>query len=499
MERAPAAALRIALIYLALGLSWIYFSDSALEGIVGADLAELSRLQSYKGWFYVVFTSLLLFFLTYASLRRIESLQERDPLTNLLRNAPFKNYLDHMLDQGARENQAVLILCLNIDKFNELIAHSSREIADAFLVSWGDILREKYQSDVLLSRLSSDEFGLALRLADDTDDLRRAATNKLRHLFNEASQEHSLSATCSIGAALAPSDGDDADILLSKASHALQAARSAGAGRTNYFNAELSRQEQEESELLENLLEALEMKQLSLVYQPQFRLDNQSVSGCEVLVRWTSERLGRIRPDRFIPLAERHQIISQITDFVITRASEELGNMGVLAKQLPRVSVNISAQEFTQCSFETTFTDLLKRAEALRPVLQLEITETAALLDLQTSTHLMRQLSHRGLRFSIDDFGTGYSSLAMIKDLPINELKIDRSFVTHISSHPRSAAIIKAMIELARTFDISVVAEGVETHAQQQLLQDMGCSEAQGWLLASPMPAAEFHQFLQRR
>lgn len=496
MERAFNSALRIALIYLILGFCWIYFSDSALEPFANTNSAILTKLQNYKGWAYVSFTSILLFFLTYYSFRKIQRLQERDPLTQLLRNRPFKIYLDEMLEQAGPDQQTIIVLHLDINNFKTLVARVGRANTDAFLANWGKHLREHYKSDVLLSHLGQDEFGIALPLSDSSEKTRQTATDKLRQLFNNVAQQQNLKVTCSIGAALSPNDGDNADVLMAKANDALRVSRKSGLGRTNYFNTELAKRENEEFELLEDLLDAIDKNQLSLVYQPQFRLLDNSISGCEVLVRWSSKRHGDVSPNLFVQLAERHQVASLITDFVISRSSKELQEIGVDLLRLPRISINISAQEFTQKNFEKTLTASLKHAEPLRAILQLEITETAALSNIQASTLLMGHLKKQGLHFSIDDFGTGYSSFELIRELPIDELKIDRSFITHIATQTRSAVMVKSMIDLAHTFGLRALAEGVESLPQQQLLKEMGCDEAQGWQLAAPMAALDFQKFL---
>ncbi|MBN7795674.1 putative bifunctional diguanylate cyclase/phosphodiesterase [Parahaliea mediterranea] len=497
-DKALASTLPIVLAYGVLGAAWIALSDLALETFVGGDPERLSRLQSYKGWGFIAVTSILLFALAYRGFRRITRLQELDPQTNLLRHSLFSSHLDKTLQRSSREQFPVLVLYMDIDRFNDLAIEIGQPAADAFLSLLGDHLRNEHSADTLLSRLGFDEFGLAipLREAAAGDSQQQAA--RLQRVFNEATRKAELELTCSIGAALSPDDGTRANQLVSAAGQALRAARLNGPARISYFNKALAKRERDKQALLSGLKQAIAHGGLSLVYQPQVRLSDLAITGCEVLVRWHCPIRGTVSPSRFIALAEQHLLIAPITELVMSTALKELQTANLLGSQLPRVSMNISALEFTARNFRHRMEELLKRHDALRPYLQLEITESAALEDVATTIAHISELRHSGVRFSIDDFGTGYSGLAMLRDLPVDELKIDRTFVADMESQERSAAIVRAITRLADNFDLTVVAEGVETASQLEQLRQSHCAEGQGWLFARPLPIAELVDFLRQ-
>ncbi|GAB3280493.1 hypothetical protein GCM10027297_18570 [Parahaliea aestuarii] len=488
-------ALKMVVAYAVAGTLWIALSDAALQELAGSDVEQLSRLQSYKGWFFIALTSALLFLLSYYFLRQITRLQELDPQTNLPRHALFLTHLDDVLQAPDGSIRPFLVLFLDIDRFNDLTARIGREPADDFTIRFGEALRAGHSADTLLSRLGSDEFAVAIPL-DNSGRPHKYHTTRLRALFNRAAREAGLEVSCSIGAALAPDDGQEASALLAAAGKALRASRPLGADQISYFNEQWDKLEKNRRSLLQDLRRAIDNGDLQVHYQPQLHLERQRISGCEVLVRWHCPERGTVPPDEFIPLAEEHRLIAPLTKQVILKSCTELGEVDLLGSTLDRVSVNISAQEFTDRDFLPQMQALLGDLSSLRPYLQLEITERAALLDMKRSIHYIRSLREQGLRFSIDDFGTGYSGLSMLRDLPVDELKIDRSFIVDLNSQPRSAAIVSAVVGLADVFGLSVVAEGVETDGQLEALRRCRCEEVQGYLIAPPLDIQRFQAFL---
>ena len=228
-------------------------------------------------------------------------------------------------------------------------------------------------------------------------------------------------------------------------------------------------------------------KKLFLVYQPQYQLLTGELTGVEVLARWQHPDKGFIAPDVFVKLAEEYGLCDQLSAFVVSSAEQELSSHGLLGEYIKRVSINISAIEFNSTPLMDTLIENIETAEQLFPYLQLEITETATLDNLEKSAALIDRLKSKGLKFSVDDFGTGYTSLAMLKDLPIDEIKIDRSFINELEKGGKSKAIVDAIIAMTKGFGIDSVAEGIESRAQMELLKAIGCSEGQGYYLAMPM------------
>lgn len=489
------SALKIALIYALVGVLWILFSDKALEWLV-EDSQQLTRIQTYKGWAFVLVSAMLFYVLSLCALRQVDRLHQSDPLTKLLRHYRFQLYLQDLLSEMNAISGHVLVIEIDIDDFKHLNAHFGYEKADQFLQLFARKLQEHYTADTLIARPGTDRFLVAKRQVRVQPEVLEEEIEEVRQLAAETAREFKAPNTICMGMALSPRDGDSAGLLLAAATTALNNARLAGPGTARIHNAELSERERERQELLGRLQETLDEEGLSLVYQPQFAVDTGRISGCEVLVRWNDPVLGFVSPDLFIPLAERYRLIDRITRFVIHRAYQELSQEGLLGSALQRVSVNVSAVEFSDPQQMEALLQEVRSIDHFRDFLQLEITETAALNNLKGSAELIRRLREEGLRFSIDDFGTGYSSLAVFKDLPVDEIKVDRGFIHELAEQSRAAAIVEAIIHMARSFNVAVVAEGVETEEQLAKLRACGCHEAQGFLLAKPMKLKQLKAFI---
>ncbi|GGO64116.1 putative bifunctional diguanylate cyclase/phosphodiesterase [Bowmanella pacifica] len=497
MKRISRLAAVIAAIYFLFGAAWIMFSDLALQNTI-TDLALMTQLQTYKGWLYVAVNALLLYWLIRQALRRFERLGQRDPLTNLYRHHQCISYLKELLNAAAAKQQKVLLLHLDIDNFKSLNQQLGYRGADSFLKALADKLRACYQADTLLARLGTDQFVVARSVTAGQGDWEQQAII-LNRYFSQVAAEHNLKVSCCIGVALGPDDGDNARALLLASSASLASARQEGPDSIRLFNRALSEAEHERQMLVSDLRQAIESQSLSLVYQPQFNTASGQISGCEVLLRWRHPRHGWVSPEHFVGLAERHNLISALSAFVVRQTASELVEAGLLGNGLSRVSVNISALEFSNPALMEVLQQELNAVPQLLPFLQLEITETAALTDLNASVLQLARLKQKGLRFAIDDFGTGYTSLMMLKELPIDEVKIDRAFIRDLLKQPRTIAIVEAITAMARGFGINVVAEGVETSEQLQCLTACGCQEAQGYLLAMPMAIDELANFVSKQ
>lgn len=488
-----ASALKVTLLYALFGCLWIVFSDQLLE-ISSPDTASLSRMQTVKGWFYVIMTSLLLFVLVSRSLATIEKLNTVDPLTRLVRHYQFRNALEIMLTQRAAGFSVVLVY-LDIDDFSGINRRLGYERADQLLVEFARRLRSHFSASTLLGRLGPDQFAIAQTLPEKHDlaaellaDLRRQLI-LTGSVFNENLQ-------VTMGAAFAPTDGNSDRALMAAADQALLKARSVAPGGVQFFSQELSRQEIDRQLLVQELRQAISSRRLSLVYQPQFSTQDFQVTGVEVLIRWRHAKRGFIAPDVFIPLAEEHGLIADISAFVVSQSYSELSVNGLLGSVVPRVSINISALEFNSPTLLDALIEGIEAVGRFNSCLQIEITETAAFANLRLGAMAMARLKGHGLCFSVDDFGTGYSSLSMIKSLPIDEIKIDRSFVNDLDSEPKAGAIVAALVTLAAGLRVGMVAEGVETQEQLDSLTRLGCREVQGYLLAVPMTITQLVEFL---
>ena len=488
------SAIRVSLAYALFGSLWILFSDTLVGWLI--DDAELmSRIQTAKGWFFILVTSLLLHLMVLKSLKTFEKQNQLDPLTHLLRHYLFKQRLDSLL-QRPRPDHRLMVIYIDIDAFGNINTQHGYENGDRVLCATADQLLSTYSSEVLIGRVGADQFALAFWTADDPGniDLQIAL---LRQTLQEAETGLLVPLSHTFGIALAPTDGNTAKRLMSACANALARAKHHHRGSAEFHHAELSKKESQRRNLLSDLRLALQQQQMTVVYQPQFSLPDRRITGVEVLVRWQHPTKGSIPPDVFIPLAEEYGLSAEITEQVMQRSTRELTESGLLGQTIPRVSINISAVEFNSPPMFERLTQMIEQSPLLSPYLQIEITETATLADLQHSADAINRLHQTGIQFSIDDFGTGYTSLTMLKDLPVNEIKIDRSFTRDMMDQPQVAAIVSAIITMARAFDLTVVAEGIEQQDQLNILTDMQCDEVQGYFLATPMPITDLIDFVQ--
>jgi len=297
--------------------------------------------------------------------------------------------------------------------------------------------------------------------------------------------------------AMFPADGDDASTLLRHADTAMYAAKSQGRGNFQFFSGAMNAATHERLLLEHRLWLALEQHEFELYLQPQIRLSDQAIIGAEALLRWHHPELGMVAPDRFIPIAEESGLILPLGDWVLQRAFELLVVWRARGLGHLRIAVNLSARQCHGAGLLPLLDRLLAASGIDAALLELEITESAAMQDPERSRTLLRELRARGIKVAIDDFGTGYSSLSYLKLFEIDRIKIDRGFVKDIETDPNDAVIVAATIALAHSLGLGVVAEGVETQAQCDFLRAKQCEEAQGYLFAKPMPAGAFEAMMQ--
>ncbi|KFZ28765.1 hypothetical protein IDAT_06040 [Pseudidiomarina atlantica] len=491
------AAGTIALIYLILGLVWIRFSDQILLSFA-VDSNLLTELQTFKGWAYVVVTAGILYLLAKHALDRERNLSERDPLTRLLNRHMLGRELDSELLFCKEHEQSLVLVVLNLDGFKQLNANAGTETGDRYLQELANLLREHFTQRALLSRFGGDEFAVAIPSAAWPDEV----LPQIQHLQQKVRALRlvnlpDVSLTACFGLARYPNDGTSAKQLIVAATMALEEAKSMGSNRLRVYKSEYGENASKRNRLLFELKAAIAQDKLTVVYQPQFKLGGHEISGVEVLCRWHHPEDGMISPDVFIPLAEQHGLISDITDFVMQRAILELQRSGLMHEAIPRVSFNVSANDFDNAHSTQRFLHNLAELEGPWSAIELELTETSALLNLEGIRNALKVLTERGVQVSLDDFGTGYSSLSTLRLLPINEVKIDQSFIRDINKNPQDARLVKTIIAMGNALNLRVIAEGVENHEQAKYLAREGCEEVQGYLYAKPMPIKSLMTFIQ--
>jgi EAL domain-containing protein (putative c-di-GMP-specific phosphodiesterase class I) len=304
---------------------------------------------------------------------------------------------------------------------------------------------------------------------------------------------HTLNTSCSIGISIYPNDADDAVTLMKNADTAMYYAKEKGRNNFQFFSPEMNVRAVERHKLEVSLRRALERRDFVLLYQPQLSIKTGKVIGAEALIRWNDPDRGLIAPSGFIAVAEESGLIEPIGRWVLSEACSQLGRWKEKGFPDVRVAVNISPRQLLDPNEFLAYVNRVLDETGLEPrLLELEMTESLLLTNVEENAAILRKLGKLGVRIAVDDFGTGYSSLAYLKQLPIDSLKIDRTFVRDIESDPEDAAIIQAIIAMAHGLKVKVIAEGVETRGQLQALRKLGCDEYQGYLVSRPLPEGEF-------
>jgi len=491
MNRAVTSAVKVTLVYASFSALWILFSDMAVEWLFHS--AQLRALaQTYKGLAFVVITAVLLLILVLRDNRALEKADDMDSLTGLHSLNLFIRTLNATLSK-LNSNEHLFVAYLDIDDFKQVNEGLGFERADSFLQDIAKALLKSALPGSFISRLHADQFA-CFTTFDDISEV-ETRMREVQRLCALRGQRFGIDVSCSVGVALFPSDGSNAKEMMISASQALNVAKQQR-NSIIYHDKTLSEKAMLRRQLVLDLREAIAKQDLYVVYQPKYELAELSCIGVEVLVRWKHPQHGFIAPDVFIPLAEDNGLSSAISKLVIAKAAEELQDSGLLGSVLQHVAVNVSATEFNSTDEMNSLSSFIESYRDFAQYVRLEITETATLTDMRKSVEVISQLQARGLTLSIDDFGTGYTSLAMLKDLTVDEIKIDRSFVAELEHDARSKTIVCAVIAMANSFRINIVAEGVETESQLKVLRKIGCRQAQGYYLGRPMIIAELLKHL---
>jgi diguanylate cyclase (GGDEF)-like protein len=413
-----------------------------------------------------------------------------DALTDLPNRTLFHDRVGQALTSARREHIPVAVMIMDLDRFkevNDTLGHAS---GDELLKQAGVRLRAALRESDTVARLGGDEFGVLLPKVVDSAAAVSVA-RKLRKALEEPFTIHGLALQieASVGIALCPDHGDDVHSLLQRADVAMYVAKEHPAGCEVYAK-ERDEYSPDRLTLLTELRRAIDRGELVLHYQPKAELRTGEVSGVEALVRWSHPTRGLVPPDEFIPLAQKTGVIVPLTHFVLNEAVRQSRTWQLEGIDLC-VGVNLSARNLLDVHLPDTVAELLARWEVSPSLLELEITESTILADPIRAMHVLSRLSGMGIRLAIDDFGTGYSSLAYLKRLPVDALKIDKSFIQGMEDDENDSVIVKSTIDLGRNLGLRVVAEGVETKEAWRQLLVLGCDVAQGYYLSRPIPAAE--------
>ncbi|MFO2464254.1 EAL domain-containing protein [Pseudomonas sp. 15FMM2] len=415
-----------------------------------------------------------------------------DTLTGLPNRTLLSDRIQQATQWATEQDGCFALMFIDLDGFKPVNDAFGHHMGDQLLREVGLRLREDLRSQDTLARIGGDEFVLLVQLHSPDDAVRLAArqVGLINQVFRVAEQELNISA--SIGIALFPGNGVTPQELLMNADAAMYHAKSMGKNGYSFFDVSMNTNARKQLQLLQDLRNALEHRQLKLYYQPKFDAGSGQPVGAEALLRWEHPQHGLLMPDKFIELAEKTGLIIPIGEWVLDEACRQMQVWYAQGYKSWRIAVNLSALQFCHAGLVKSVADALERHQLPPNSLTLEITETTAMSNADASMTVLQKLSDMGVDLSIDDFGTGYSSLMYLKRLPANELKIDRGFVRDLEHDSDDAAIVSAIVALGQALGLRIVAEGVETDVQQNFLTRLGCDSLQGYLLGHPLPAEDF-------
>ena len=432
-----------------------------------------------------------------AAEQRIEQLALYDQLTGLANPVLFEESLESLLAATTRGGKQVALVYLDLDDFRAINDSLGHAVGDVVLQECANRLFAMLPQGGISARLGADEYALAFpigRLHEASvfvEQVRRVLAAPM-HI-----DRHEFALSTSMGVAVAPVDGNTFDLLRRSADAALTKAKSEGHDTVRFFTQELQEQATRRMRLATALRRAIENEELRLVYQPQISAVDRRIIGVEALIRWEHPEYGLLPPAEFIPIAEDTGMILPIGDWVLETALRDAATWDAAGVPRYTMAVNLSAVQFRQLDLHERIARALERNAFPAERLDIEITETVAMRDTELAIDVVGKLHEIGVLFSIDDFGTGYSSLAYLKRFRVNRLKIDRSFVGDLGGNPENAAIVTAIIEVARALQCQTIAEGVELATQVEHLERMRCDILQGFYFSRPVPAAEMLLLLQ--
>ncbi|MGD1861234.1 MAG: EAL domain-containing protein [Leptolyngbyaceae cyanobacterium] len=420
-----------------------------------------------------------------------------DPLTGLPNRTAFNRELPVIINAARRAGRLAAIMFLDLDRFKNINDTLGHAIGDKLLREVTQRLQEGLRRNDVLARWGGDEFTLILQNIESVNEAAYVAKRLAENLKPPFQIEnHELYITCSIGIAVFPHDGDNLTSLLQHADAAMYAAKAEGRNTHRFYTSTLNSAASQQLIVEKYLHQALQQEEFRLYYQPQIDVSQGRICRIEALLRWYSPELGNVRPNQFIPIAEEIGLIIPLGDWVIKQACCQLKAWQEQGFDSLEIAVNLSARQLHDASLVRDIQQVLEGFDLAPQCLELEVTETAALANLNASMTTLNQLRQLGTRLVMDDFGTGYSSLNYLKQLPFHGLKIDRSFVEGIPTDPKDLAMLKAVVALGQALQLSIVAEGVETPEQASCLHSLGCNQMQGYWFSRPLDSHSMTDFL---
>jgi len=433
------------------------------------------------------------------SQQELDFLANHDPLTELPNRRLFNDRLDHALARVARDDEALAVLFLDLDEFKNVNDSLGHPVGDQLLQQVAQRLLGRVRQTDTLARIGGDEFLLLLEAIggpEEAELVTRDILDAFQAPFHLAGQEISLGA--SMGISVYPEDGTDTETLVKNADAALFRAKGEGRNQFCYYTRELTESAAERLQMERELASAVENDELVLHFQPKVDLSTGAIQGAEALVRWHHPERGMVSPAKFIPLAEETGLILPIGEWVLRHACRQVCAWAEAGLLPGRVAVNISAVQLQRQEVPGLVERVASEEGCPLNRLELEVTEASIMQDTAVSASSLSALRAQGVELSLDDFGTGYSSLGYLKNLPLDTLKIDKSFVQDVPEDASDTALVRTILGMGQSLGMNVVAEGVETEEQAGFLLTEGCGGAQGFLYARPLPADEFESLMRQ-
>ena len=439
-----------------------------------------------------------------------------DPVTRLLNCDKLRTEINGALQSLSDESQVCAAMHIDLERFKQIADAFGMRVGDRLLHAVGQRLERTFSdpewavlpsvgqpySDVVLSRVSAKGFVAFVPhlhkvvSIDRVASLARRVISALSHPISV--DGHELFITVSVGIAIGSSDGAEADTLLRHAELAMCQARQRGGSTYDFFSSQMSARSLERQTLGNQLRQAVECEQLALYYQPKVDINTQCIAGAEALLRWEHPELGVLTPDSFMPMAEELELTVEIGQWVFRTASRQAEEWSAAGLPPLSVAVNVSAAQFRQRKIWHGVRAALERSGLAPERLILEVTESMLMENADESTELLQELKQMGVKIAIDDFGTGYSSFAYLGRFPIDEVKIDRSFIKSVPGERHSTAIVSAIVALSKEMNFNVVAEGVDDSTQLSFLRALGCQQYQGYLCSRPVPGNVFMDLVRK-
>lgn len=442
--------------------------------------------------------------------RQIQELAFFDHLTGLANRTMFKDSLELLLRESAAEKTQLAVLFMDLDRFKTINDTLGHHVGDILLKNVAARINscirnsdsfsrlKENESKSYISRLGGDEFTIMLPHLINPEDASKVAQRINKSLVQSFKIEgHEIFISASIGISIFPLDGTDAEVLMKHADLAMYHAKEKGKNGFQFYKKSLNIKANERLRFENDIRKAVDNEEFTLWYQPQVCMHEEKITGAEALTRWNHPTLGQVQPSLFIPSIEELGLIVPFTDWVIRQAGKQQQEW--IQSGIPpiRVAVNISSKHFSQQQLPAKLIHAVECNNLKANFLEVEITESVLAEQSDKTLETLKKIKELGLTISVDDFGTGYSCLMYLKNFPIDAIKIDRFFVKDIMTSPQDAAIVQAIIAMAQSLDLTVIAEGIETKEQFRLLRDMGCDIGQGYLFSKAIPADDFARLIQ--